>query len=155
MVDCVFHDTFSEGTYPWALYLQGRFHQWFFLKKALHGNSEIMRYVVLLSDMIVQCPLTRYFWLLHLKCGLCSHLPPSGHTQVLRKQLPSSHRCSCTWRHHISDSNIKKWTCSFLLLPEILQFLNDFRLNSNVPELHGRVPTGAGWAVKLLCPRSL
>lgn len=39
---------------------------------------------------------TRYFWLLRLEFGLCSHLPPSGRTQVLRKKLPLRRRCSCT-----------------------------------------------------------
>lgn len=39
---------------------------------------------------------TRYFWLLRLEFGLCSHLPPSGRTQVLRKKLPLRCRCSCT-----------------------------------------------------------
>lgn len=62
------------------------------LIKRLTITSEVS---VLLSVMIVHYPFTRYFWLLHSECGLCSRLPPSGHTQALRKQLPSSHRCSC------------------------------------------------------------
>lgn len=41
-------------------------------------------------------PITRYFWRLHLESGLCPHLPLSGRTRVLRKKLPSSHRCSWT-----------------------------------------------------------
>lgn len=62
------------------------------LIKWLTITSEVS---VLLSVMIVHYPFTRYFWLLHSECGLCSRLPPSGHTRALRKQLPSSHRCSC------------------------------------------------------------
>lgn len=54
---------------------------------------------VFLHVVAVQQPFTRYFWLLHWECRLCSHLPPSGCTRVLRKQRPSLHRCSCTWEH--------------------------------------------------------
>lgn len=40
-----------------------------------------------------------YSWLLRSECGFCSHLPPSGCTQVLKKRLPSSPSCFCTTEH--------------------------------------------------------
>lgn len=57
-------------------------------------DTSVLLFVFLKKKKSYPERLTGCFLRSHWVCGPCSHLPPSGHTRVLRKRLPWLHRYS-------------------------------------------------------------